>query len=261
LKNSREYYEREALLLRDHQREMYFGDPWNRYWHGTRLSHILEMIKVIMFRSCLDVGCAGGLYLRLISGLQNSKELYTVGLDVAKNYLLKAKKEVSEGSWVLGDSHKLPFRSNSFDLILCLEVLEHLSNPEMAFTELARVSGKYILISVAGENIFYHFAKKLRLVKQEDPYAKIGRGHIHEMKISKIVFHWASKAGYESLGSAVTCYFPASFLQRHRMPSFLIPIVRLIDMLIGKMPVIGEFAVVQIALLEKSKDVCARVRS
>ena len=233
---------------------MYCGDQWNTYWHGTRLSHILRLIKAIMFQSCLDVGCAEGFYLRLISGLIDSDELSTIGLDVAKNYLLKAKKEVDEGSWVLGDSHRLPFRNNSFDLILCLEVLEHLANPEMAFTELARVSGKYILISVAGENLFYHFAKRLRLVRQEDPYTKIGGGHIHEMEISKIIYDWAPKAGCENLGSVTTCHFPASFLQRHRMPSFFVPIARLIDTLIDKMPVVRERAAVQVALLEKSRD-------
>ena len=43
---------------------------------------------------------------------------------------------------------------NEFDLVICLEVLEHLDNPEEALAELLRVSGKYILVSVPREPIW-----------------------------------------------------------------------------------------------------------
>ncbi len=42
----------------------------------------------------------------------------------------------------------------SFDLVLCLEVLEHLENPRAALNELARVSRKYALVSVPREPIW-----------------------------------------------------------------------------------------------------------
>ena len=42
----------------------------------------------------------------------------------------------------------LPFRDRSFDLSLCSNVLEHLTEPDLAraFGELARVSSKYVMI-------------------------------------------------------------------------------------------------------------------
>ncbi|MBI3441567.1 MAG: class I SAM-dependent methyltransferase [Proteobacteria bacterium] len=42
----------------------------------------------------------------------------------------------------------------SFDLILCLEVLEHLEDPVAAMEELARVSRKYVIVSVPREPIW-----------------------------------------------------------------------------------------------------------
>ena len=250
MKKIREYYEREALLLKNHQEEMYFENSWNKYWHRTRLSQILKMAKSVMPDSFLDVGCAEGYYLKFLADFHESRE-YRVGLDVAKNYLLKAKNKVFEALWVLGDAHELPFRNDSFDLVLCTEVLEHLSNPKKAFVEAARVARKYVLTSVTGENLFYFFAKSLGLVKLKDPYAILGHGHIQEMKISESIFPWAPDVGCKPIKSVVTCYFPASFLRKYRMPSFFVSVLKLIDQILGKLPVIREFGAVQIALLEK----------
>ncbi|MBI2099171.1 class I SAM-dependent methyltransferase [Candidatus Uhrbacteria bacterium] len=49
---------------------------------------------------------------------------------------------------IVGDAHALPFPDNSFDLVLCIEVLEHLKSPERAIAEMKRVlrpGGKLIL--------------------------------------------------------------------------------------------------------------------
>ncbi len=48
----------------------------------------------------------------------------------------------------VGDAHALPFSDNSFDKILCTEVLEHLHTPDLAISEMKRVlrpSGLLIL--------------------------------------------------------------------------------------------------------------------
>jgi len=44
--------------------------------------------------------------------------------------------------------------SSSFDLVFCLEVLEHLEDPRAALTELARVCRKYCIVSVPREPIW-----------------------------------------------------------------------------------------------------------
>ncbi|MBI5327785.1 MAG: class I SAM-dependent methyltransferase [Deltaproteobacteria bacterium] len=45
------------------------------------------------------------------------------------------------GVHVITDAHYLPFKSGSFQQIICSEVLEHLSNPKQAVKEMARVLG------------------------------------------------------------------------------------------------------------------------
>jgi len=252
LKRIRDFYEREALSLKDHQRKMYLGNPWNRFQHGTRLSEILKIVKDIVFRDLLEVGCAEGHYLKFIANTKDSQNLYWVGLDIAKNYLIKAKKRGCN-SLILGDAHNLPFRENSFDLVLCSELLEHLVDPKRAFMETARVSRRHILISVAGENLFAYFLRILRLMKVGDPYAE-GHGHINEMKISEIVFQWSPEAGCKAIRTFATCYFPIRFLRSHKAPSFLIHIIGFLDRMLGKLAVIKELATTQIALLAKSAN-------
>jgi SAM-dependent methyltransferase len=49
--------------------------------------------------------------------------------------------------YVIGDGRRLPVRTRAADLVLCLEVLEHLPDPDAALAELCRV-GRFVLISV-----------------------------------------------------------------------------------------------------------------
>ena len=176
----RKYYEKEAQLLPEHQKEMYFGDAWNRYRHGTRFLMLLKIMKTLKFTNILEVGCAEGYYLKFTAGKYASAELHRVGLDISKGYLAKAKINAPKTTLVLGDASHLPFRDNCFDLALCSELLEHVPEPKSVFSELARTSNKYILLTVAGENLFYYVLKKLKLIKpEEDPYKEAGHGHIH----------------------------------------------------------------------------------
>jgi hypothetical protein len=57
----------------------------------------------------------------------------------------------------------IPSESNSFDCVLCLDVLEHLENIHEVFDELCRVSDKYVIISLP--NPWSDFMATLRFKK------------------------------------------------------------------------------------------------
>lgn len=46
------------------------------------------------------------------------------------------------------EAAKVPFADNSYDCVLCLDVLEHLDSIHAVFDELARVSRRYVIISL-----------------------------------------------------------------------------------------------------------------
>lgn len=251
----KEYYEREALELKDHQERMYASNGWNVYWHGTRLQLVVRMVESVSFKSCLDVGCAEGYCLKILRRLVKDTaagDPWVVGLDVARNYVVKAKEKERGDALVVGDIHRLPLRENMFDFVLCSEVLEHVLDSELAFKELARVSRENVLVTLAGENIFHYIASKIGLVRPKDPFAEPGHGHINEARISETIIPWSQRHRLNPESTIVTCYFPPTFLQKLRMPVLTMGMLRLIDRLLNKIPIIRNFGAVQVVLLKKA---------
>lgn len=74
---------------------------------------------------------------------------YVVGLDISSNRVRVAKKYLGPCvELIIGDIHHLPFRPRAFDVVLCLETLEHLLNINKGICELLRVSTKYLILSI-----------------------------------------------------------------------------------------------------------------
>ena len=59
-----------------------------------------------------------------------------------------------EGVDVVADAHKLPFKDEKFEIILCTEVLEHLHSPRVAISEMYRVLKKGGLLILTTRFIF-----------------------------------------------------------------------------------------------------------
>lgn len=53
-----------------------------------------------------------------------------------------------------GDAHRLPFADDTFDLVVAVEVCEHLHHPWSGLEEMARVSARHLVLSVPREPMF-----------------------------------------------------------------------------------------------------------
>jgi SAM-dependent methyltransferase len=99
----------------------------------------------------LDVGCGEGHHLddvaRAIPGAT------TVGLDAADPAWLAAWHPPG-ARIVVGDAVALPFGDGTIDLVLALEVLEHLPDPRTALAEIARVTSGQVILSVPWEPVW-----------------------------------------------------------------------------------------------------------
>ena len=114
---------------------------------------LTKLIHGRHYKSVLDVGCGEGVpLLNILSELQSNNSINGVDCDEIK--LLMIKNNIPEGKFVKGDIYNLPYKSKTFDLILCLEVLEHLSSPKKALEEIKRVSSQDILFSVPNEPLY-----------------------------------------------------------------------------------------------------------
>lgn len=102
-------------------------------------------------RRLLDAGCGEGFAMRAVFA---STGATVVGLDGSPAALPIAGALNPGRSFAAGDLYALPFASGSFDLVACMEVLEHLDEPARGLRELCRVSAGWLLLSVPNEPLF-----------------------------------------------------------------------------------------------------------
>jgi SAM-dependent methyltransferase len=102
-------------------------------------------------RRILEVGCGEGRQLTAIGSRFPGADL--IGLDLPDVELEEAWDGV-ESSMVQASALTLPFTDRSFDLVMAIEVLEHLPDPEQAMREIARVASDAVVLSVPWEPVW-----------------------------------------------------------------------------------------------------------
>lgn len=97
-------------------------------------------------KSLLDAGCGPGKPGRIIKRHRN---IFTVGADIFFPYLISGKERQIHDEYVLCDVRKLPFKENSFDVVLCKEVIEHLEKAEgeEVIREMEQIARRQVIIT------------------------------------------------------------------------------------------------------------------
>jgi ubiquinone/menaquinone biosynthesis C-methylase UbiE len=98
----------------------------------------------------LEVGCGEGNQLRKLTDALPDAAL--VGLDLAPPDRSEWRAQSAE--MVCGSVLALPYADRSFDLVLALEMLEHVDDPGAALAEIARVTAGTVLLSVPWEPVW-----------------------------------------------------------------------------------------------------------
>ena len=115
---------------------------------------IVSEIAALSPRSFLDAGCGEGFVARRV--LRQMPGIELTGCDVSEGALAVAARTNPDGRFVPGSVVALPFADDSFDVVGCFEVLEHLPGelPRQALSELARVARRGVVLSVPHEPVF-----------------------------------------------------------------------------------------------------------
>ena len=109
-----------------------------------------EMFKLKPGDKFLDVGCGEGRHsFEASSRLKQGDGSLVCALDLDNlslrktHYVLHYMESQNDGTknWLvlMGDSLRLPFKDNSFDKIICSEVMEHVPDPDQGIQEMVRV--------------------------------------------------------------------------------------------------------------------------
>lgn len=208
----------------------------------------------------LDLGCGEG---RHIFGLMEKfPDLKCIGLDPHIESLDKAFEGLkflesisnTKTNFLSGSAYLLPFSDDSFDLVVCSEVLEHLHDYKDAIKEINRVlkPGGQFLASVPAE-----FPEKICWLLSE-AYQNQPGGHLRIFKKNELIkevaehnFSFESSQRFHSIHSAywwLRCLFWKSqesniiikgykkILERHilKKPFFLDLIDKIFNPILGK---------------------------
>jgi len=91
----------------------------------------------------IDIGCGEGWLTKILK----ENGYYTIGAD-KDNKMLKLASKNCNCLIKINADNGLPFKSASFDFIICSDLLEHLNNPKTALKEIYRIlkfGGKTLL--------------------------------------------------------------------------------------------------------------------
>ena len=134
--------------------------------------HSYSLNKVEEMKEDLRCGLLGKLISKdstsiLVVGCGSKKDMSIsnkklVGLDLSITALKESKRLFPKNSYVNGDGCNLPFKNNSFDTIVCSEVIEHVLNPKKMILEFKRVlkNNGQLIITTPNWLSFYGLFKK-----------------------------------------------------------------------------------------------------
>ncbi len=122
-----------------------------------RIVTLLSYLDVQPGDTVLDCGCGEGFYTLIFSELFDCR---VHALDYSRGLVSRAKGWVSQKERVrfhIGDVVALPFPDETFDRIVCTEVLEHIPDDAKAVSELHRVLKRGGTLAVTVPNHNYPF--------------------------------------------------------------------------------------------------------
>jgi len=132
----------------------------NHWWHNHKRKVIHQMIDKFAQRGMvLDIGAGTG---KMLSELK-TKGWEVMGIDREQEAVKWSKKRGVKVK-LTDIEKKLPFKKNSFDLVLALDVLEHLNKDGKSLQEIGRVlksEGVAIITVPAYQWLFNYWDKML----------------------------------------------------------------------------------------------------
>lgn len=120
------------------------------------IKNFYQSIEKILFRvevkKALEVGCGPGFSTQYLKEFLKGKSFEAS--ELSEDLVKEAQKRNPDIKIQQESIYQLKREPNSFDLVVALEVLEHLRDPEAAIIELHRISSKYCLVSVPNEPLW-----------------------------------------------------------------------------------------------------------
>ena len=124
--------------------ENYFDNPG--YKSNVRKTGIVryeEIVKKLSDRlpktfNILEVGCNFGDFYKYLNEINFKTDSY-IGVDFSSRMIEDAKNNFPNAEWICKDCYSLPFPDNSFDIVIAMQMLEHIDNVDTFLSESYRI--------------------------------------------------------------------------------------------------------------------------
>jgi len=154
-------------------------DKSSRLKKAEKIIKILSKYKDLEKSKILDIGCGSG-YLGHI--LHKKSKLY-IGIDFVDERVIK------DSVFIKTNALNVPFRNNSFDIIICNHVIEHVNDQKKLLYEIDRLLKKDGICYITCPNKLWPIEPHLKLPflsylpkKMADVYVKItGKGKEYDI--------------------------------------------------------------------------------
>lgn len=147
-----------------------------KVWHSIKIKSAKKILRKQKFNNCLDIGCASGHMISQIQISYPNAKYY--GIDVYEEAIQYAKSKYPSINFQIAFAEKLPFRTESFDLITFYETIEHIENPLGALKEIKRAlkKGGISIVSMDSGNLLF----RIVWFVWENTTGKVWKGaHLH----------------------------------------------------------------------------------
>jgi SAM-dependent methyltransferase len=145
-------YEGGVMVDTSNYRKHMSDNPIQRRLIDRFHSKITNIIVGLNPVTLLDAGCGEGFVADILQRELPSAQI--TGFDVLEDSVKLARLRNPRGTFAVGDIYNIDHEDNSFDVVYCFEVLEHLHEPDRALREMARVARHKVVLSVPHEPFF-----------------------------------------------------------------------------------------------------------
>lgn len=128
------------------------NNPVQRALIAHFLRRVAELVVARSPRGILEVGCGEGFVLQALrdAGVRCPMR----GIDFSESAIAEARERVPDATFDVQDAVELAQSGERYDLVLMIEVLEHLPDPKRMLSVLSRLAERHVVLSVPWEPFF-----------------------------------------------------------------------------------------------------------
>jgi 2-polyprenyl-3-methyl-5-hydroxy-6-metoxy-1,4-benzoquinol methylase len=220
------YYEKQYFQNRV-QKSFFLKGRWSSFFNIIVNHPFWNRIvkKYSSSGNLLDIGCAEGFLLRWAE----KNHYFTFGIDISE-YAIRnlSGKILNHSNLFISNIENLPFMDNTFEVITCFDVLEHLRNPTIGLFEINRCLKKngILVLSMPNSNSYGKIWKKSNWFAYRDPT------HVSLLTVQnwKNLIH---KAGFDVINEFYDMLWDTPYFQN--IPNFLQYILRSVILIFQKL--------------------------